>query len=62
MISGSDLKMMCTKALEVMSFVDKELGFSTQYTVLPTTKKVCILLCLVKQLLSKNGNMFCILF
>jgi len=41
-MSGSDPKIICTKALEVMTFVDRELGFSTQYTVLPTTKKVCI--------------------
>lgn len=41
-MSGSDPKIICTKALEVMAFVDQELGFSTPYTVLPTTKKVCI--------------------
>lgn len=40
-ISGSDPKVMCTKALEVMSFVDQELGFSITNSVLPTTKKVC---------------------
>ncbi|KAF0712677.1 N-acetyltransferase ESCO2-like [Aphis craccivora] len=39
-ISGSDFKMACTKALEVISFVDVELGFNTQNSVLPTTKKV----------------------
>lgn len=42
MISGSDPKVACTKALEVMSFVDQELGFDLQNTVLPTTKKVYI--------------------
>jgi len=42
-ISGSDPKTLCTKALEVMSFVDQELGFSISNTVLPTSKKVCIL-------------------
>lgn len=40
-ISGFDPKIVCTKALEVMSFVDQELGFNTQNLVLPTTKKVC---------------------
>lgn len=40
-ISGLDPKMMCAKALEVMSFVDQELGFNIQNLVLPTTKKVC---------------------
>lgn len=44
MITGSDPKIVCTKALEVMSFVDQELGFNIQNTVLPTTKKVCIVL------------------
>lgn len=42
MISGSDSKVACSKALEVMSFVDRELGFDLQNTVLPTTKKVCV--------------------
>lgn len=41
-ISGSDSKLLCTKALEVMSFVDNELGFNLQNSVLPTTKKVYI--------------------
>lgn len=41
-ITGSDPKIVCTKALDVMSFVDQELGFNIQTTVLPTTKKVCI--------------------
>lgn len=36
--------MACTKALEVISFVDEELGFNTQNSVLPTTKKVLLLL------------------
>lgn len=40
MISGSDPKTLCTKALELMTFVDQELGFSVQNDVLPTTKKV----------------------
>lgn len=39
-ISGSDPKMLCSKALEVMSFVDQELGFNIQTSVLPSTKKV----------------------
>lgn len=43
MISSSDPKIVCTKALEVMAFVDKELSFSTQNnSVLPSTKKVCL--------------------
>lgn len=43
MISNSDPKIMCTKALEVMAFVDQELSFSIQNnSVLPSTKKVCI--------------------
>lgn len=40
-ISGLDSKIACTKALEVMSFVNQELGFNLQNSVLPTTKKVC---------------------
>ncbi|XP_016656595.1 N-acetyltransferase ESCO2 [Acyrthosiphon pisum] len=39
-ISGSDTKMLCSKALEVMLYVDKELGCYTECSVLPTTKKV----------------------
>lgn len=39
-ISGSDPKVLCTKALELMTFVDQELGFNLQNDVLPTTKKV----------------------
>ncbi|XP_025201292.1 N-acetyltransferase ESCO2-like isoform X2 [Melanaphis sacchari] len=39
-ISGSDSKLLCSKALEVMSYVDAELGCSTGLSVLPTTKKV----------------------
>lgn len=41
-ISGSDPKLVCTKALEVISFVDQELGFNGLCnSILPTTKKVC---------------------
>ncbi|CAI6368274.1 unnamed protein product [Macrosiphum euphorbiae] len=39
-ISGSDTKLLCSKALEVMLYVDKELGRYTECSVLPTTKKV----------------------
>jgi hypothetical protein len=35
--------MLSSKALEVMSYVDEELGCSTQRSVLPETKKVRIL-------------------
>ncbi|XP_060843554.1 N-acetyltransferase ESCO1-like [Rhopalosiphum padi] len=59
-ISGSDSKMACTKALEVISFVDVELGFNTQNSVLPTTKKVYLYIkdkqvvgCLVVELISE---------
>ncbi|XP_015373116.1 PREDICTED: N-acetyltransferase ESCO2-like [Diuraphis noxia] len=59
-ISGSDPKIACTKALEVISFVDVELGFNTQTSVLPTTKKVYLYIkdkqvigCLVVELISE---------
>jgi hypothetical protein len=39
-ISSSDPKVICSKAIEVMSFVDQELGFNTQTSILPSTKKV----------------------
>ncbi|XP_025206358.1 N-acetyltransferase ESCO1-like [Melanaphis sacchari] len=59
-ISGSDSKMACTKALEVISFVDVELGFNTQNSVLPATKKVYLYIkdkqvigCLVVELISE---------
>lgn len=45
MIASSDSKTLCTKALEVMSFVDQELGYSIQNTNLPSTKKVSFLIC-----------------
>ena len=35
--------MACTKALEVISFVDVELGFNTQNSILPITKKVFLI-------------------
>lgn len=42
-ISGADPKILCTKALQVMSFIDKELGFSrSDVNVLPAMKKVCL--------------------
>ncbi|XP_050434387.1 N-acetyltransferase ESCO1 [Adelges cooleyi] len=59
-ISGSDSKMLCAKALEVVSFVDQELGFNSQNTVLPITKKVYLYIrnkqvvgCLVVELISQ---------
>ncbi|VVC28270.1 Hypothetical protein CINCED_3A015619 [Cinara cedri] len=60
-ISGTDPKISCTKALQVMSFVDKELGFSTSdVSVLPATKKVYLYIknkqvvgCLVVELISQ---------
>ncbi|XP_026810861.1 N-acetyltransferase ESCO2-like [Rhopalosiphum maidis] len=59
-ISGSDSKMACSKALEVISFVDVELGFNTQNSVLPATKKVYLYIkdkqvigCLVVELISE---------
>ncbi|XP_050546495.1 N-acetyltransferase eco [Daktulosphaira vitifoliae] len=59
-ISGSDSKNLCTKALEVLSFVDQELGFSTFNTVLPVTKKVYLYIrskqvigCLVAEIISQ---------
>lgn len=59
-ISGSDPKMACTKALEVISFVDVELGFNTQNSILPITKKVYLYIrdkqvigCLVVELISE---------
>ncbi|XP_050057475.1 N-acetyltransferase ESCO2-like [Aphis gossypii] len=59
-ISGSDTKVLCSKALEVMSYVDKELGCSVQHSVLPTTKKVYLYIkkkqvigCLVIDLISQ---------
>lgn len=39
-ICGYDSKNLCTKALEVISFVDRELGFHVQNSVLRTTRKV----------------------
>ncbi|XP_060834439.1 N-acetyltransferase ESCO2-like isoform X2 [Rhopalosiphum padi] len=59
-ISGSDTKMLSSKALEVMSYVDEELGCSTQRSVLPETKKVYLYIkkkqvigCLVIDLMSR---------
>uniref|UniRef100_A0A2S2PM19 N-acetyltransferase eco n=2 Tax=Schizaphis graminum TaxID=13262 RepID=A0A2S2PM19_SCHGA len=59
-ISGSDTKMLSSKALEVMSYVDEELGCSTQRSVLPETKKVYLYIkkkqvigCLVIDLVSR---------
>lgn len=59
-ISGSDTKVLCSKALEVMSYVDKELGCIVQHSVLPTTKKVYLYIkkkqvigCLVIDLISQ---------
>ncbi|XP_008187096.1 N-acetyltransferase ESCO1 [Acyrthosiphon pisum] len=59
-ISGSDPKIACTKALEVISFVDVELGFNTQNSILPMTKKVYLYIkdkqvigCLVVELISE---------
>lgn len=39
-ICGYDSKHLCTKALEVISFVDQELGFHVQNSVLSTSRKV----------------------
>ncbi|XP_001943493.2 N-acetyltransferase ESCO2 [Acyrthosiphon pisum] len=59
-ISGSDPLKACTKALEVISFVDVELGFNTQNSILPATKKVYLYIkdkqvigCLVVELISE---------
>lgn len=59
-ISGSDSKALCSKALEVMSYVNKELGCDIQHSVLPTTKKVHLYIkkrqvigCLVIDLISQ---------
>lgn len=42
-ITSTDPKIVCNKALKVMSFIDKELGFSTtDVNVLSATKKVCL--------------------
>ncbi|XP_025415356.1 N-acetyltransferase ESCO2 isoform X2 [Sipha flava] len=58
-ISSSDPKVICSKAIEVMSFVDQELGFNTQTSILPSTKKVYLYIkekqvigCLVVELIS----------
>lgn len=48
--------MACTKALEVISFVDEELGFNTQNSELSMTKKVfpCVFLVIDDFLLINN--------